>query len=123
MEPVDVTSSIYIDSSKELIIKNLKLKLVILLEYQNINIFLQKITLQIALKKLLWLKKLKTLSHGHMLLMILIKKKLLGNSTKKNCKIQFKKSLEKVIKRKDDKLYVKWKEYNNSLNSWIDKNT
>ena len=53
MEPVDVTSSIYIDSSKELIIKNLKLKLVILLEYQNINIFLQKITLQIALKKLL----------------------------------------------------------------------
>ena len=94
MEPVDVTSSIYIDSSKELIIKNLKLKLVILLEYQNINIFLQKITLQIALKKLLWLKKLKTLSHGHMLLMILIKKKLLENSTKKNCKIQFKKSLE-----------------------------
>ena len=30
---------------------------------------------------------------------------------------------EKVIKRKDDKLYVKWKEYNNSLNSWTDKNT
>ena len=94
MEPVDVTSSIYIDSNKELIINNLKLKLVILLEYQNIKIFLQKITLQIALKKLLWLKKLKALSHGHMLLMILIKKKLLGNSTKKICKIQFKKSLE-----------------------------
>ena len=28
---------------------------------------------------------------------------------------------EKVIKRKDDKLYVKWKEYNNLFNSCIDK--
>ena len=30
--------------------------------------------------------------------------------------------IEKVIKRKGNKLYVKWKGYNNSLNSWIDKN-
>ena len=29
--------------------------------------------------------------------------------------------IEKVIKRKDDKLYVKWKVYDNSFNSWIDK--
>ena len=29
--------------------------------------------------------------------------------------------IEKVIKRKSDKLYVKWKGYNNSFNSWIDK--
>ena len=29
--------------------------------------------------------------------------------------------LEKVIKRKGDKLYLKWKGYNNSFNSWIDK--
>ena len=29
--------------------------------------------------------------------------------------------IEKVIKRKGDKLYVKWKEYCNSFNSWIDK--
>ena len=29
--------------------------------------------------------------------------------------------IEKVIKRKGDKLYVKWKDYNNSFNSWIDK--
>ena len=30
--------------------------------------------------------------------------------------------VEKVIKRKCDKLYVKWKGYDNSFNSWIDKN-
>ena len=29
--------------------------------------------------------------------------------------------IEKVIERKDNKLYVKWKGYNNSFNSWIDK--
>ena len=31
--------------------------------------------------------------------------------------------VEKVIKTKGDKLYVKWKGYNNSFNSWIDKKT
>ena len=29
--------------------------------------------------------------------------------------------IEKVLKRKGDKLYVKWKGYSNSFNSWIDK--
>ena len=29
--------------------------------------------------------------------------------------------IEKVIKKKDDKLYVKWKGYDNLCNSWIDK--
>ena len=28
---------------------------------------------------------------------------------------------EKVVKRKDDKFYVKWKGYDNSFNGWIDK--
>ena len=29
--------------------------------------------------------------------------------------------IEKVIERKDNKTYVKWKGYDNSFNSWIDK--
>ena len=29
--------------------------------------------------------------------------------------------VEKVIKRKGGKLYVKWKGYDNSFNSWINK--
>ena len=29
--------------------------------------------------------------------------------------------VEKVLKRKGDKLYVKWKGYDSSFNSWIDK--
>ena len=29
--------------------------------------------------------------------------------------------IEKVIKWKGDKLFVKWKGYDNSFNSWVDK--
>ena len=43
----------------------------------------------------------------------------------KNCKKQIKKNLEFRIefriKRKGDKLYFKWKEYNDPFNNWIDK--
>ena len=60
---------------------------------------------------------------GHMLLVILKAKKLVKRFTKKNWKKQIKKSLEfeKVITRKGDKLYVKWKDYDSSFNNWIDK--
>ena len=30
--------------------------------------------------------------------------------------------VEKIIQRKGDKLYIKWKGYDNSFNNWIDKN-
>ena len=57
------------------------------------------------------------------ILVILKAKKLLESFTKKNCKKTNQKEfrVEKVIKRKGDKLYVKWKDYDNSFNSWIDK--
>ena len=93
MKPVDVKSKTYIDSSKKINDKDLGLKLVILLEYQNIKIFLQKVTLQIGLKKFLWLKKLKILCRGHTLLVILKEKRLLERFMKKNYKRQIKKSL------------------------------
>ena len=75
----------------------------ILLEYQNMNIFLQKVKLQIGLKKFLWLQKSKVLHCGHMLLMILMEKELLELFMKNN----WKKKLTKVIETKGDKLYVK----------------
>ena len=42
--------------------------------------------------------------------------KELGKTNQKEFRI------ENVIKRKGGKLYVKWKVYDNSFNSWIDKN-
>ena len=41
MKPVGVKSSTYIDSSKKIMKKILNLKLVIVLEYQNVKTFLQ----------------------------------------------------------------------------------
>ena len=50
-------------------------------------------------------------------------KKLLERFTKNNFtetnREKFK--IRETIKRKGKKLYVKWKGYDNSLNSWIDK--
>ena len=37
----------------------------------------------------------------------------------KTCQEKFR--IKKVVKRKGDKLYVKWKGYDNPFNSWIDK--
>ena len=58
-----------------------------------------------------------------MLLVVLKVKKLLERFIKNNCKKQIKKKfrVEKVIKGKGDKLYLKWKCYDSSFNSFIDK--
>ena len=50
-------------------------------------------------------------------------KKLLECFTKKNFEKANQKEfiVEKVIKRKGYKLYVKWKDYDHSFNSWMDK--
>ena len=42
------------------------------------------------------------------------------NKLQKTNQKQFR--IEKVVKKKEDKLYVKWKGYDNSFNRWIDKN-
>ena len=42
-----------------------------------------------------------------------------GNELKKTDPKEF--LIEKVLKKKGDKLYVKWNGYDNSFNSWIDK--
>ena len=57
-------------------------------EYQNIKTFLQKVTLQIRRKRFWGLKELKILLHRHVLLVILMVKKLLESFTKKNCRRQ-----------------------------------
>ena len=78
--------------------------MVILLEYQNIKIFLQKITLQIGPKKFLWYKKLKStvpwiyavddLNGEEIKNDLQEKKTKTKTKTKKNCKKQVNESLE-----------------------------
>ena len=79
--------------------------------------------LQMGLNKFLWLKYFKTLCLRNMLLVILTVKKFLERFAKKNCHRRNQKGfrVEKVIKRKDDKLYDKCKGYDNFFNIWINK--
>ena len=78
----------------KLMMKIQNLKLVIIKEFLNTKIFLLKDTHQTGLKKFLLLVKLKIEFHGHMLLMILMVKKLLERFMKKNYKRPIKKNLE-----------------------------
>ena len=104
MKLVDVTFSTYIDFGIENNDKGPKFKVGNhgrLLKYKNI---LQKVILQIGLKKVLWLKNLKILCHGHMLLVNITVKKLLECFTKKNCKRQIKRSLELKKQSKEKRI-------------------
>ena len=123
MKPDDVKSSIYIDSSKEINDKDPKFRICDIVRISKYKNIFAKVYTPNCLKKYLWLKKLKTLCRGHMLLMILTEEKSLKLFKKKNCKKVNQKGviIEKVIKRKGDKLYANWKGYNNLFNSWIDK--
>ena len=44
-----------------------------------------------------------------------------GKELQKTIQKEFR--IKKVIKGKVDKLYIKWKGYDNPFNSWIDKKT
>ena len=123
MKTVDVKSNTYIDSSKEINDKDPKFKIsdfVRISKYKNI--FANVFTLNCS-EEVFVIKKVKKLCQGPMLLMIFMEKNFFERFTKKNCKKTNQKEfrIEKVIKRKDDKLCVKWKGHNNSFNSWIDK--
>ena len=59
-------------------VKIWNLKLVIMLEYQNIQMLLQNVILQTALKTFLWLKSLTILFQGHIFENYIIGEKLVG---------------------------------------------
>ena len=79
--------------------------------------------LLIVQKKFLWLKKIKnTVSWTYVI------NNLNGEETvwkfyekelEKNNQEELR--IEKIIKRKGNKLHVKWKGYDNAFNSWVDE--
>ena len=80
MRPVDVKSNTSIDCSKEINDKDPKFKIDDIVKISKYKNILQKVALQIGLKKFLWLKKLK------ILLMISMEKKFVELFMKNNCK-------------------------------------
>ena len=68
MNPIDIIDDSYAEYKEDF--KFLNLKLAIMLEFQNVKTFLRKNILEIGLKKVLLLVKLKIKFLEHMLLMI-----------------------------------------------------
>ena len=75
------------------------------------------------MKKSLLLKKVKNTVPCNYLINNLNPGEILGNFYEKELQKTDQKEfrIEKVIKKKVDKFFVKWKGYDNSFNSWIDK--
>ena len=94
-----------------------------MLGYQNTKIFLLKNIFQIGQKKFLSLIKLKIQFLGLPVISDLKGEEITGNFYEKKLQKtnQEEFRIEKVLKGKGDKLYVKWKGYDNRFNSWIDK--
>ena len=90
-------------------------------EYQSTRIFLLKDMLLIGMKRF-WLEKKNTVPWTYEI-SDLNGKKIVASFYERELQKTNKKEfrIEKVIKRKGNKLHVKWKGYDNSFNSWIDK--
>ena len=120
---IDVTSDFYAEYNEDSNKKFLNLKLVTTLEFFKIkNIFAKRYTTNwsrevFVVSKIkntvLWTYVVSALN-GQLITGSFYEKKLQKTS-------QEKLRIGKVLKRKSDKLYLKWKGYDNSFNSWINE--
>ena len=123
MKPVDVENNTYVDSKKEVNDKDPKFKVgdhVRISKYKNI--FAKGYTPNWS-KEAFIISKIKNTVPGTYVINDLNGEETIGTFYEKELQKTNQKEfrIEKVIKRKGGKLYVKWKGYNNSFNSWIDK--
>ena len=123
MKPVDVMDNTCIDFQKEINDKNPTFKVhdyVRISKYKNIFAkgympnWSEEIFVMNKIKNTVpWTYVINDLN-GEEIIGTFYEKELQGTNQQKF-------RIYKIIKRKGNKLYVKWKGYNNSFNSWIDK--
>ena len=123
VKPFDVIDKIYIDFKKEVNDKNPKLKVgdhVRISKYKNI--FAKGYTPNWS-EEVFLIKKVKNTVPWTYVINDLNDEEIIGTFYEKELQKTNQKEfrIEKVIKRKRNKLYVKWKGCYSSLNSWIDK--
>ena len=120
---IDITSDSYAEYNKDSNVTKLKFKVgdhVRISKYKNI--FAKGYT-QNWSEEVFVVSKIKDTFPWTYVISDLNGEKIAGSFYEKESQktSQEKLRIEKVIKRKSDKLYVKRKGYNNSFNSWIDK--
>ena len=123
MKPVDVRDNTYIDFKKEVNDKDPKVKVGDQLRISKYkNIFAKGYTTNWS-EEVFVISKIENTVPWTYVINDLNGEEIIGTSYEKELQKtnQQKFRIEKVIKKKGDKLYVKWKGYDNSFNSWIDK--
>ena len=123
MKPVDVKDNTYIDFEKEVNDKDLKFKVrdhVRISKYKNI--FAKGYTPNWS-EEVFVIKKVKNTVPWTYVINDLNGEEIIGTFYEKELQKtnQQEFRIEKVIKKKGEKLYVKWKGYDSLFNSWIDK--
>ena len=123
MKPIDVKDNTYIDFGKEVNDIDPKFKVgdhVRISKYKNI--FAKGYTPNWSVEVFV-IKKIKNTVPWTYVIDDFNREEITGTFYEKELKKidQQEFRIEKVIKKKGDKLYVKWKGYYNSFNSWIDK--
>ena len=123
MKPVNVKDNKYIDFKKEVDDKNPEFRVgdhVRISKYKNI---FTKGYMPNWSEEIFIIKKIKNTVPWTYVINDLNGEEIVGTFYEKELQKtnQQEFRIEKVIKRKGDRLYVKWKGYDNSFNSWIDK--
>ena len=123
MKPIDVKDDSFAEYNEEFNEKDPKFKVsdhVRISKYKNI--FAKRYAPNWS-EEIYVVKKVKTIVSWTYVINDLNGEKIIGSFYEKELQKTNQKQfrIEKVIKRKGNKLYVKWKGYNNSFNSWIDK--
>ena len=123
MKPIDVKDNTYINTSKEINNKDPKFKVgdyVRISKYKNI---FAKGYMPNWSEEVFVIKKVKNTIPWTYVINYLNGEEIIGTFYEKELQKtnQEEFRIEKGIRRKGDKLYVKWKGYDNSFNSWIDK--
>ena len=123
MKPIDVKDNTYFDFKKEVNDKGPKFKVgdhVRISKYKNI--FAKGYTPNWS-EEVFVIKKVKNTVPWTYVINDLNGEEIIGTFYEKELQKtnQQEFRIEKVIKRKGDKLYVKWKGYDSSFNSWIDE--
>ena len=123
MKSSDVKDNTYLVLLKKLMIKILNLKLLIILEYRIIKkTFAKRYTPNLS-EEVFAIKKFKSTIPWAYVINDLNGKEIIGTFYEKELQKTNQQGfrIEKVIKRKGNKLYVRWKGCDNSLINWWKK--